>query len=475
VDASGAAVPGAGVRLFLQGGKSPVLSTKTTPEGLFALTGVRPETYDITVEAPAFAKYTMRGVTVDPARETALPAVKLAVAAVSQSVEVSGQAETVQTGNAEISATVTNEQVRRLPQLDRDPLVLVQTQAGVTSSARADTVINGQRTSYANVTIDGINVQDNFIRDNALDYLPNMVLLDQVGEFTVSTSNTSAAMGGGSAQITFSTPSGTNDLHGSAYWYNRNNWFAANDWFNNEAAVLRAFLNQNQGGFSVGGPIRRDKLFFYGNYEAYRQRQQTPVDTTILTGDARQGIFTYKDSAGNLRKTNVLQAAGVSIDPYIEKLVAQVPGPEKINTFDVGDSSAGLLRNTAGYRFLKRSNRTRDNLLARGDYHASTRHVFSATWMWNRDDLDLPEDGSDFFFCPEGEQHEPREPARAFLALDAVGEPDERTAGRVQSRSRGLPHYREVRLVSDRRDGLHEPGEHVAAAGAEHRYIQPRR
>ena len=401
VDGSGAAVPGAEIKVYLAGGKRAVLAAKTTPEGLFTLSGVRPESYDITVEAPAFVKYTVRGVRVDPARETAVPQVRLGLAALTQSVEVSGQAETVETGNAEISTTVTNAQVRRLPLPDRDPLALALTQAGVSTNAASYTVINGQRTSYANITIDGINIQDNFIRDNALDYTPNMLLLDQVAEFTVSTSNANASVGGGSAQITFSTPSGTNELHGAAYWYNRNSYFGANDWFNNKAEVPRSFLNQNQMGGSVAGPIRRDRLFFYANYEAYRQRQATSVDTTIPTGDARQGIFTYQDAAGNVRKVNVLSAAGVPLDPYIGKLLAQVPGPEKINTFDVGDSSLQRLKNTAGYRFAKRTNRTRDNLLARGDYHPSTKHALAATWMWNRDNLDRPEDGTDFSFVPK--------------------------------------------------------------------------
>ncbi|MFB3828520.1 MAG: carboxypeptidase regulatory-like domain-containing protein [Bryobacteraceae bacterium] len=394
VDASGAAVPDAAVRLVLAGGARAALETKTTGEGLFALTGVRPETYDLTVEKAGFVPYAVRGLKVDPARETALAAIRLELPAVAQSVEVRGEPENVQVSNAEVSTTVTNAQVRRLPVLDRDPLRLVQTQAGVTSNGVLDTTINGQRASFANVTVDGINVQDNFIRDNALDYVPNMLLIDQVGEFTVSTSNAHASFGGGSAQISYSTPSGTNALHGSAYWYNRNSAAAANQWFNNRSGVKRPLLNQNQAGFSLGGPVIRDRLFFYGNYEGYRQHQQTSVNRTVLTANARQGLFRYLDNRGVEREADLLKTAGVSADPVMQKLLALVP--ETINNTDVGDG-----RNTAGYRFLKRDNRTRDNLLGKLDFNLSPRHVFAGTWMWNRDNSDRPDYDNDFSPVPK--------------------------------------------------------------------------
>jgi len=177
-DATGAVLPGAAVDVFLAGGQRPVLTTKTTSEGLFTVVGVRAGTYDLSVEAPGFLKYVLRGLQVDPARETVVPAIKMELASVSQSVDVVASAQTVQTSNVEISTTVTNEQVHRLPVLDRDPLSLITTQAGVSVNANSPTVINGQRTSHANVTFDGINIQDNFIRDNALDYTPNLLLLD---------------------------------------------------------------------------------------------------------------------------------------------------------------------------------------------------------------------------------------------------------------------------------------------------------
>jgi hypothetical protein len=256
------------------------------------------------------------------------------VGPVTEVVEVTGGAQGCKLTNAEISTTMTNE-VRRLPLINRSPLALIQTQAGVTLG-RGNTVINGQRTSFANVTFEGVNAQDNFIRSNALDFLPNLLLAhDQVAEVTIVTSNAGAMFPGGTAQVSFVAPSGSNQFRGSLYWYNRNNKLAANTWFNNRDGIPRPFLNQNQAGGSLGGPIIKDKLLFYTNYEAFRLRQQSSANRTILTADARQGIFTYRDSARRaIRKAN-LSATGRRrpADPGHAGLLDQVPGPEKDQQF----------------------------------------------------------------------------------------------------------------------------------------------
>jgi hypothetical protein len=401
VDSSGAAVPGASVKVFLGGGNQPMLAGETTTDGLFSFVSVRPASYDLTVEATGFVKATLRGLKVDPARATDLPAIKLELPTVTSTIDVEANAASVQTSTVEVSTTITTEQVRRLPLIDRDPISLVYAQAGVVYSPRASTVINGQRSSYTNMTLDGVNIQDNFVRDDGADYSPNMLLMDQVSEFTVAGSNANASMAGGASQIAFVTPSGTNELHGKAYWYNRNNFFSSNDWFDNAAGIDRAFLNQNQVGGAISGPIRKDKLFFYTNYELYRQRQQTAANRTILTADARNGIFTYTNTAGAVQRVNILNARGLSLDPVISGLLAQVPGADKINNFDVGDSRSTLLRNTAGYRFRVRDNRTRDNYTGKIDYVLSTRHVFVGSYLWNRDNMDRSDISNDYSAVPK--------------------------------------------------------------------------
>ncbi len=260
-DPSGAAVPGAVVQLLLPDGAQPVLTAATTTEGLFSMIGVPPGAYQVVVEATGFRKHTERGVVIRPGQETPLAAIKLEIGGVAEIVEVSASAVLLQTTNAEVSLSFTREQLKQLPVMNRGPQAFVMTQAGV-SSGRGSPVINGQRTTFTNVTLDGINIQDNFIRTNAVNFSPFVLLLDQVAEFTVTTSNAGAASGGGSSQVNFVTPSGSNRFHGEALWLNRNNAVAANTWFNNRDGIQRPFLNQNHVGGSLGGPIIKDKLLF---------------------------------------------------------------------------------------------------------------------------------------------------------------------------------------------------------------------
>jgi hypothetical protein len=390
-DPSGAAVPKATVNLLLHGGSKPVATTLTTAQGLFTLQTLRPVNYDLTVDAAGFQQYKLDNVKVDPSRPTDIPGIKMTLAAAAAStVNVNAGLETVQTTSPEISTTMTAEQIERLPVGDRNPLAFISTQAGVSPNA-IETDINGQRSSFSNVTLDGINIQDNFIRTGDLDYTPNEPLLSQIQEFTVITSNQGAASSGGASQVNFTTPSGGNEYHGYALWQNRNNDFAANDFFDNQDGNPLPRLNLNQVATNVGGPIKKDKFFFYAAYELYRLRSQGEADQTILTSTARQGIYSYLNPAGQLQQINVLAAEGLQMDPVMSALLAQVPGPQAINNYRVGDSQPGLLLNTAGYGFLVRDNQERDNTTGKMDYYITPRNSLTATYAWNRDRVDRPD------------------------------------------------------------------------------------
>src|SRR4051812_179814 len=397
VDSSGAAVAGAEVELTVAGGRKAVLAVKTAGDGSYHLIGVRPSDYDLSVQAKGFVTATIRNLSVDAARETDVQQIRLQLATVSQSVDVVAESAGVETSSAEISGTISMADIRALPILDRDPLGVLQTQPGVVSNGNSNTVINGLRTSYSNVTMDGINIQDNYIRDNALDYTPNKLLLGQVRQMTLVSSNGNAASFGGATETAFSTPSGGNKPHGELFWDNRNNYFAANDWFNNQSGIAKPFLNQNQFGGSLGGPIRRDKLFFYFDYEAVRTHQQEPATTTILTQPARNGIFSYNDATGVAHSANLLALRGLTaVDPAIQPILALVPGPQFINSNTVGD---GL--NTGGYRFNERDNGIRDNITGKIDYNVSTRHALSGAYSWNRYNLDRPDGENDYSAIPK--------------------------------------------------------------------------
>jgi hypothetical protein len=380
LDQSGAAVPNAPIELFLPGGSSAILRTKTGSDGSFSITAVKPGAYQLSIEVAGFTKSTVTNVLVDPGKENVIPPIRLQVATATQSVDVTESTVAVQSSSYEVATTMTQEQVTNLPVFDRQISNLYATQAGVEQNGvpGGSTVINGTRSQSTNVTLDGINVQDQFIRLSGLDISANNLTIAQVAEFTISSSNAPSNFGIGATQITLTTPSGTDQFHGSGYYYNRNSAVRANDWFSNQVGTPKPFLNLNQIGATFGGPIIKDKLFFYVSYEAYRLRAQSIQNFTVLTAPARSGIMTLTDGTG--RTANLLTATQNSIDPYVAKLLGTMPLP---NNNLLGD---GL--NTGGYQFNARANETRDNVLGRIDYALSPKNVFFATYTWNRDLVD---------------------------------------------------------------------------------------
>ncbi|MCI0622397.1 MAG: carboxypeptidase-like regulatory domain-containing protein [Acidobacteria bacterium] len=252
-DTSRSGVPNAAIRLTLAGGRETVLASETSRDGGFTLVGVPVGLFDLQVQKPGFTSRTFRGVKIDPSRETTLPPILLQLSPLSEVVEVEARDLTVQTGNAEVSTTLSAEQIQRLPVLDRNVLSLIVTQAGTASYHPGHTMINGQRTAFTQIELDGVGLQEGLLRTTSLDSVPNQLLIGQVAEVTIVTSNPSAAMGGGGSYVSFVTPSGSNEFHGNLYWYNRVSALAANSWFNNRDAVKKPYLNRNQAGFALGG------------------------------------------------------------------------------------------------------------------------------------------------------------------------------------------------------------------------------
>jgi hypothetical protein len=171
-DATGAAIPGASIELFLPDNKAAVYNSQTSAEGYFNFIGLRAGRYDLSVQAPGFQSYLAKHIDIDPGRELTLATIKMKVGAVAETINVVAQAVGVQTANAEISTTVTIDRIRNLPVLDQQVIALIQTQAGV-SILRGPTTINGLRT-----------------------FLPDRPSLDQVAEFTIITSNANTLGGG---------------------------------------------------------------------------------------------------------------------------------------------------------------------------------------------------------------------------------------------------------------------------------------
>ena len=408
-DAQGAIVAGATVTLVDNAtGTSQTATTNDT--GFFAFNDVRQGRYTLNVEASGFKKTTVADVEVN-VDQAATVNVSLEVGQVSEVVNVSASdAQTiVNTENAEIKNTVQERQINDLPLNGRNPLSLAGLQAGVNSSGSGTRTasINGLRGTFSNLTWDGININDNFVRTDSLFGVsaPSVV---SVSEFTITTQNSGPGDGLGVAQIKLATPRGTSDFRGSLFAFHRNDRFDANSFFNNRSGLPKEKLIQNQFGFGVGGPITipnfgdggktwlKDKLFFYAYYEGTRERSDASVLRTVLDADSRQGNFTYIATCGagtqpacptgvtngQAITVNLLNYQNRSIDPAIASLLALQPTP---NNTEVGDA-----RNTGGYRFNSPSGSDSDLWGFRLDLDANEQHRFEA--IYSRFKFNFPND-----------------------------------------------------------------------------------
>ena len=280
-----------------------------------------------------------------------------------------------------MTATVLQKQVLDIPLANRDVTNLIKLQAGVQPFInRTNTSINGGRPTWTQVTLDGINIQDNFIRTNSLDFLPNRPTSDTVAEFSITSSVSGADAAGGASSVRMITPSGSNRFSGSAFEFNRDSKYAANSFFNNAAtpSVAKPELSRHQFGGRVGGPIQKDKIFFFGYYEGFRQTTQTSQNLTVpANADFFDGVFRYAGTDGVVRSVNVMQLSGQSVDAKLRSdFFSKIPGSSNVNNYDVGNSTAARVLNTAGYRFNQTDLNNRDQYGFRIDYALSDTHRF---------------------------------------------------------------------------------------------------
>jgi hypothetical protein len=427
VDSQGLAVEGADVTLTNQQTNYTYKGT-TSSTGAYKFSSIDYGIYSVTVGKQGFRNGVVENIRLDAATAYTVAPLKLELGVATQSVVVEAGAESVNTTSAEVSSTVEKQQIEELPILDRNPLNLLGLEAGINQNGLTTTVISGQRSSFSNLTLDGINIQDNFIRTNDLDFSPNYPFSSQAQEFTVINQNSDVDQGGGSSQVSIVTPKGTNKYHGEGFWYYRANSFAGNDWFNDASGLAIPKLLQNQGGGNIGGPIKKDKLFVYGYYELLRLKQQTPNDTTILNPAILAGLssstptvpFTYQpvnastgapdgpaqtvnlltvlnqsrgnpvfDSSGNY----VSGAPIFTVDSAMAALLKRMPTTS--NNTRVGDGT-----NLLGYQFNARNDNTLDNYGVRLDYDINPHNTVSGTWAWNRQVVDRPDIDTSFDLVP---------------------------------------------------------------------------
>ncbi len=312
-DPTGAVVAGASV-LVKNNETGQEFTAKTNDEGVFTIPSLATGMYTATISVKNFKQAKVTEIKIDVGKPSSI-AVALEIGSQAETVTIVGGGELLQTQTATIGTTLTGRQITDIPTVSRDALDLVLALPGTTTPGRPRTSsVNGLPKGALNITLDGINVQDNLGKSSDGFFTYIRPRTDAMAEVTISTSNPGAESSSeGAVQIKFVTQAGSNDYHGGAYWYHRNPALNANYWFNNrdlaadpvtgKAPQQRILLNQF--GFKAGGPISvpkvfsgKDRAFFFVNYEEYRlPEKSSPRTRTILTTDAASGIYKFQTTS----------------------------------------------------------------------------------------------------------------------------------------------------------------------------------
>jgi len=422
------------------------VTATTNEQGFYQFLQLEFGTYTVRVTATGFKTLVANELKIDVGRAANLSP-SLEIGDVSAEVTVTAGADVITANSAQVSNTVSPQQILSLPLITRSPLSLTLLQAGTSSNGA--TTINGMRTSMTNITRDGINIQDTFIRSNATDFAPGRPSVDDTAEFTITTTNQEADQGYGSSQIRLVTPRGTKDWHGALFAYNRNSGFAANNFFNNRSSTPSIsekppFRNRNQYGGKVSGPLwlpyfgegtpvfLKDKAVFFFSYEGIKDPVSGAATRTILSPTAQAGAFQWNRTIRGAAINTTVGAANVTcpewavgstapapvcsisnilgfgvgrglavpgtIDPIIQsRILSRLP---TTSNFTGGD---GL--NTAGYRLIRRQDQTRDQYASRFDYDINDENSVLFIYNYNKEVNLRPDiDTSGFSSVPDGEQ-----------------------------------------------------------------------
>ena len=399
--------------------------TTSSGSGVYTVPSLGSGTYIVTVSAPGFKQAVARDVKLD----IGVPAtvnVTLEVGAASESVVVQGGGEIVQTQTANIATTLQVKQITNLPLVSRNASDFITMLPGVNTPTTArNSTINGLPQSALNITIDGINVQDNFNKAADGFYSRVDARLDAIEEVTISTATPGAESSAqGAIQIKYVTRQGSNQFHGSVYEYHRNPSLNANYWFNNrdqapvhkdtglicgtpqqpfdgeKCKAPRDRILFNQFGFRVGGPIilpkrlfgplgfdGQNKAFFFVNYEEFRFPSQVSRQRTILSQEAQRGIFRYGS-----RQVDLLALAAKSdcdpgpatvpctstIDPTVGKLLADI----RNSTTDKGGIQQLTDPNLQRFTFANPSGDNRYFPTLRLDFNLNEKHHLEASYNY---------------------------------------------------------------------------------------------
>ncbi len=404
-DQSNAAIPGAAVKLTdVATGVSTTVTSNGS--GQYTFPTVTPGTYRVEVTKSGFKNATIQNFIVDIAKSYTVN-VTMQVGEVSQSVTVeAGSSVQLETTTAQVSGVVSQQEMAALPTLNHQATELITIQPSVspgtevfpTPQPRFSGAIDDQNT----YTLDGIDISDDLVGDGT--WIP--VNIDSVEETDVGVTNPNATFGRSSGgQINMLARHGTNQYHGSAYWYTQNSALNANSWDLNSVGIKEPHLVNNRGGARFGGPIFKNKTFFFANYEFNRFPQSTTFTENIPTTSLKQGILTFDDCSNgfvngvcqggnpvqyNLATSHLCGAGtgacdplGIGISPLIQKFWGLDPA--------AGNAPGGDGLNEVGYRGTISTPLDTDFGVFRLDHNFTDKWRFSGSYSYWRsigNDLD---------------------------------------------------------------------------------------
>ncbi len=352
-DPSGAIVPGVSVTIRnTQTGEE--FTAVSDSVGVYKFPSIPLGTYNLTAQPAGFKKYEMQGIVIQVA-EPATANVKLQVGGANEQIVVTTEGQqTINTSTATLTNVISTRMVQDLPLPTRNPVDLARLQIGiaVTGDNTRTASVGGLRGSATNVTQDGVNAMDNFVKTDSFFAL-SAPSLASTQEFSVTVGTVGSDMGRGVAQVRMVTKSGTNELHGSVFYQHRNDFLEANSFFNNATYPVTPKPRERQHWFGVaaGGPVYvpkvydgRTRSFWFFSYEGFRENFMATRNRTVMTDQARKGIFRYAGSDNQTQSVDLLSIGNVhTLNPITTAMLNAMPPSN--NTL-VGD---GL--NTAGWQY----------------------------------------------------------------------------------------------------------------------------
>ena len=435
VDATSALIPG--VTITAQNTATGIMTTRVTNEsGSYDFPSLQPGTYVLSASLPGFQTSRLNDVQLGQGQQVRLN-FTLQVGALTQGVDVVIAADTLLAAtSASVGNVLSDSVVRDLPLASRNVLDLVATTPGVVTTVNAfgGAVQNfgGTPFSQVNTTRDGLVTNDGRYNNSNGAYSAVYTSPDMVEEIRITANNVDPALGRGSAQVQLRTRAGGNAFHGAVFYTNNNSAFTTQTWFQNLTGAQKSYTNRNQFGGRIGGPIIKNKAFFFVLIDDQRFLQKEDFLATVLTEPARQGIFRYLtegatganggtarrnsnatgttpsvDLNGNILTTNPTNGAPLFLnsfslfsdvnDPNRTRIDPTWYGPQYLSRMPVAnDWTTGDGLNTAGHRWRRpiegqdgatgqSQNTNRNHLTARVDYQLGSKNKLTYTMSREKD------------------------------------------------------------------------------------------